>query len=68
MVNEAGIRLVAMANIFMMINLGSGPVTKQEKLFLGLSALTQILLVGTQFLKGDFGVDSWFLRWILILS
>ena len=68
MVNEAGIRLVAMANIFMMINLGIGAVNKQERLFLGLSALTQIFLVGTQFMKGDFGVDSWFLRWILILS
>jgi hypothetical protein len=65
--NEAGTRLVAMANIFAMVHLGAmrGNIRYYA---MWMIAVFQILLVGNEFIKGNFGPDSWFFRWVMILS
>lgn len=68
LVHEAGTRLVAMANIFMILNLASGPLIGVSRFFASSTVLFQVLLVVNEFFKGDFGVDSWFFRWLAIIS
>ncbi len=68
LVNEAGVRLVVMANVFAIIHLCSGEKVGRSYFLPAIVSASQILLVLNEYAKGDFGPDSWFLRWTLILT